>query len=176
MLAGTQLESHGLNWIYKRCMTVTVCWLQTWTNIRHPSKKLTALLLSVDTMAEPTALLVDAPETPAKDLKTYAREAGLELDFDPDTIVAKYAGERDKRLRKDNISQYQTTRSSEYLKGFLTDLYARPNFTREPVKAKYQVVIIGAGNTGIQLVAALRKKGITDVCVIEKGDGVGGTW
>ncbi|KAJ9616198.1 hypothetical protein H2204_013993 [Knufia peltigerae] len=127
-------------------------------------------------MTEPTGLLVDTPQNPIKSLKTYAEEANLKLDFDPDAIVKKYDEERERRLRPDNISQYNTTRSSDYFKSFLTDLYARPDFNRNPVKAKYEVVVIGAGYTGIGLVASLREKGITDVCVIEKGDGVGGTW
>ncbi len=39
-----------------------------------------------------------------------------------------------------------------------------------------KVVIIGAGMTGIQLVIKLREAGITDICIFEKAEQLGGTW
>ncbi|MDQ8044143.1 MAG: NAD(P)/FAD-dependent oxidoreductase [Solirubrobacteraceae bacterium] len=39
-----------------------------------------------------------------------------------------------------------------------------------------QVLVIGAGVSGIAVVVALRKKGITDFTIIEAGAEVGGTW
>ncbi|RRJ83222.1 flavin-containing monooxygenase [Aestuariirhabdus litorea] len=39
-----------------------------------------------------------------------------------------------------------------------------------------RVVIIGAGMSGILMTIKLREAGITDICVLEKGESVGGTW
>ncbi len=39
-----------------------------------------------------------------------------------------------------------------------------------------RVVIIGAGFGGLAAAVALRRKGIDDLLIIERGDGVGGTW
>ena len=41
---------------------------------------------------------------------------------------------------------------------------------------KYRIVIIGAGSAGICTAANLNKAGIDDYRILEKGDGVGGTW
>ncbi len=43
--------------------------------------------------------------------------------------------------------------------------------TRNPA-----VLVIGAGMSGILLGIKLREAGITDITIVEKGDGVGGTW
>src|SRR5882757_5638356 len=39
-----------------------------------------------------------------------------------------------------------------------------------------RVAIIGAGMSGLGMAIALRRAGITDVTIYEKGDAVGGTW
>src|SRR5690242_21051263 len=39
-----------------------------------------------------------------------------------------------------------------------------------------KVVIIGAGFGGLATAVALRRKGIDDLMIIERADGVGGTW
>ena len=39
-----------------------------------------------------------------------------------------------------------------------------------------RVAIIGAGFGGIAAAVALRRKGIDDIVIIERSDGVGGTW
>jgi cation diffusion facilitator CzcD-associated flavoprotein CzcO len=38
------------------------------------------------------------------------------------------------------------------------------------------VVIIGAGFGGLAAAVALRRKGIDDLLIVERADGVGGTW
>ena len=40
----------------------------------------------------------------------------------------------------------------------------------------YRVVIIGAGSAGICTAANLNKAGLNDYKILEKGEGVGGTW
>ena len=39
-----------------------------------------------------------------------------------------------------------------------------------------RVVIIGAGFGGLAAAVALRRKGIDDLLIVERADGVGGTW
>ena len=46
---------------------------------------------------------------------------------------------------------------------------------RAEVPARADVVVVGAGFSGIYLVHLLRAQGV-DVCVLEQGQGVGGTW
>jgi cation diffusion facilitator CzcD-associated flavoprotein CzcO len=43
-------------------------------------------------------------------------------------------------------------------------------------RAKYRVVIIGAGFGGIGMAAALKQAGIDDFVVLERGEDIGGTW
>ena len=39
-----------------------------------------------------------------------------------------------------------------------------------------RVIIVGAGFGGIAAAIELRRHGITDVTILEKADGIGGTW
>src|SRR5438045_3619575 len=45
-----------------------------------------------------------------------------------------------------------------------------------PGSSPYSVVVIGAGFGGIGMGIALRRAGIEDFLVVDKGDGPGGTW
>ncbi|OAL33545.1 hypothetical protein AYO20_07231 [Fonsecaea nubica] len=128
-------------------------------------------------MTEPAALpTTPTLQVPPKDIRTYAQILNIPLDFDPDALKAKYAEEKRKRDHHGGLSQYQSVRDSEFLKSYTKDLYADETFTRDPVKGVYDVVIVGAGLSGIQAVRHLHQRGITNVCVIEKGHGFGGTW
>lgn len=99
----------------------------------------------------------------------------MELDFDPDSLLEKYRVEREKRQTTLGLDQYRLTRERT-LHGYLEDPYADSKFTREPVSAEYDVLVIGGGFSGLQAAARLVEKGIANVCIIEKGDGYGGTW
>lgn len=112
----------------------------------------------------------------AKDMKTVLQEHGLHVDFDPDALKAKYNEEKRKRVNPGGIAQYRFARTSEYLKPFLEDPHGDSMFTREPIKAEYEVAIIGAGYSGIQAAIHLIQQGVNDLCIIEKGHGFGGTW
>ena len=59
------------------------------------------------------------------------------------------------------------TRTRRYLAGRMLALGRR----RSP-----RVVIIGAGFGGLAAAVALRRRGIDDLLIIERSDGVGGTW
>jgi cation diffusion facilitator CzcD-associated flavoprotein CzcO len=60
------------------------------------------------------------------------------------------------------------TRRGRYLSGRIRALTRRGRSPR--------VVIIGAGFGGLAAAVALRRKGIDDLSIIERSDGVGGTW
>lgn len=45
-----------------------------------------------------------------------------------------------------------------------------------PATAAHDVVIVGAGFGGLALAHALKQDGIDDLVILERGDGVGGTW
>ena len=96
------------------------------------------------------------------------------LGFDPDALRAKYAEERDKRVRKEAEGQYQE------LTGAFAELdvdpFVEPGFTREAVEKEVDVAIIGGGFGGLMAGASLRKIGVEDICCIDKGGDFGGTW
>ena len=101
--------------------------------------------------------------------------ANGDVGFDPAALQQKYALEREKRLKNGGPQQYHHSRPSD-LDSMLKDPYVAPGFTRDSVTAEYDIVIIGAGYTGIQIAARLMMKGHTNLCIIEKGGDVGGTW
>ena len=97
-----------------------------------------------------------------------------ELDFDPDTLRAKYREERDKRIRKDGMTQY-TEVTGDFSK-YIDDPYIEEQITREPLSDEVEVVIVGGGFGGLLAGARLREAGVKDIRVIEKGGDFGGTW
>jgi cyclohexanone monooxygenase len=97
-----------------------------------------------------------------------------ELGFDPAELRRKYDRERDKRLRADGTRQYRPILGE--LDHLDTDPWADPDFTREPVRAETDVVILGGGFSGLMTAAALMQRGVSDFRLVEAGADVGGTW
>lgn len=125
--------------------------------------------------AQGTGEVVEARETLKAPTSVMVQEAPeAELGFDPDALKKKYLEERDKRMRNGGIDQYRPARGS--LHHYVEDPYVEPGYTRDPVNAEYDVVIVGGGY-GAQLVAArLIQQGIDNICLIEKAGDFGGTW
>ncbi len=96
-----------------------------------------------------------------------------DLPFDPDALREKYREERDRRLRADGNEQY-VEMSGRYAH-YLEDPYV-PFVERDPVERDVEVVVIGGGFGGLLAGARLREAGFDDICLIEKGGDVGGTW
>lgn len=100
------------------------------------------------------------------------QDDGSDIDFEG--LKAKYAEEREKRLRSDALGQYQP------LTGKFATFGADPNadagFTRDPVVRDADVIIIGAGFGGLLAATHLRRAGIDDVLIIDKAADFGGTW
>src|SRR3984957_9933163 len=97
-----------------------------------------------------------------------------DLDFDPDTLFAKYMAERDKRVREDGIGQYFEIKQE--LAHYIDDPYVEPGFTRDPVHDDVEFAIIGGGFGGLLMGARLREAGFTKLRVVESAGDFGGTW
>jgi cation diffusion facilitator CzcD-associated flavoprotein CzcO len=97
-----------------------------------------------------------------------------EIDFDPDTLHAKYLAERDKRIRPDGIGQYVEV-TAEFSR-YVDDPYVDPGFTRPPVFDDVEFAIIGGGFGGLLMGARLREAGFRKLRVVEAAGDFGGTW
>lgn len=89
-------------------------------------------------------------------------------------VRKKYLEERDKRLRKDANRQWNET--SGDFSYFVDDPYINREESRESLKTKHQIIIIGAGFGGMLAAARLIEAGFEDILIIEKAGGFGGTW
>jgi len=107
-------------------------------------------------------------------LSEVARKAGVQLDFDPDSLKAKYLQERDKRLRPDGNAQYQEIKG-EFAE-LAEDPYVEPGFSREPLFDDFEVIIIGGGFGGLLAAARLRDAGVKNLRMIDRAGDFGGTW
>jgi cyclohexanone monooxygenase len=95
-------------------------------------------------------------------------------EIDPQELAKRYAEEREKRLRAEGIHQYVELKGKfAYLD---EDPYVEPGFTRDPITDENEVVVIGGGFGGLMTSCHLKRAGIEDVRIIEKGGDVGGTW
>lgn len=97
-----------------------------------------------------------------------------ELGFDPDALRAKYRAERDRRIRPDGRKQYR--RIAGDFGCYAQDPYVEPEFTREPLHDRVDVLIIGGGFGGLLAGARLRQAGVRDIRMVEQGGDFGGTW
>ena len=94
--------------------------------------------------------------------------------FDPDALRAKYAEERDKRVRPDGNDQYQEVKGE--FSYFIEDPYTENEIKRDPLEDEVEVAIIGGGFGGMLAGVRLREAGVNDFRIIEKGGDFGGTW
>ena len=93
--------------------------------------------------------------------------------IDKKALLAKYIAERDKRLRADGNAQYLELKGQ--LAHYLDDPYT-PFVERAPKTDHVTFAFIGGGFAGLVTGARLVEAGITDVRIVEKGGGFGGTW
>ena len=98
-----------------------------------------------------------------------------DLDFDPQALREKYRIERDKRIREDGENQYIEA-ASQFAHYADDDPYVDPGYERAPLDLDIDVVVIGAGFSGLMTGARLKERGITDFRIIEAGGDFGGTW
>ena len=93
-----------------------------------------------------------------------------------EAVRAKYAYERDKRLRPDGPDQYITVDQGGEFSEYLEDQHADALLERASIVDDVQVTVIGGGFAGLLSAARLRQGGATDVRIIERGSDFGGTW
>src|SRR5690349_13672034 len=93
--------------------------------------------------------------------------------IDKDALRAKYAEERDKRLRSEGSAQYLRLESE--FANLAADPYI-PVAPREPLTDHVTFAFIGGGFAGLVVGARLKQAGIGDVRIVEKGGDFGGTW
>jgi cyclohexanone monooxygenase len=92
---------------------------------------------------------------------------------DVEAVRARYAQERDKRLRPDGIEQYLELTGQ--LGHYLDDPYTE-RVERDQRRDHVTFAFIGGGFAGLVTAARLKDAGIDDVRIVEKGGGFGGTW
>ncbi|WP_017606829.1 flavin-containing monooxygenase [Nocardiopsis alkaliphila] len=106
------------------------------------------------------------PETPTN-ITTPAEEIDL------DTLRAKYAHERDRRLRPDGPVQYRSA-AGEF--GYYAKDPYTPRTDREPKTDTVEVLVIGGGFGGLLTGARLRQAGIESIRMMDEAGDFGGTW
>ena len=94
-------------------------------------------------------------------------------EIDLPALRAKYADERDKRLREGQ-AQYLAT-EGEFADYYETDPHM-PVIPRDPISDVADVVVLGGGFAGLIAGARLKQAGVEDVRIIELGGDFGGTW
>jgi len=104
---------------------------------------------------------------------TEERKAAAARPIDKKALLAKYIAERDKRLRADGNAQYLELKGR--LAHYLDDPYT-PRVEREPKTDHVTFAFVGGGFAGLVTAARLVEAGVTDVRIVEKGGGFGGTW
>ncbi|ATE55971.1 monooxygenase [Actinosynnema pretiosum] len=97
-----------------------------------------------------------------------------DLDFDPEALREKYRQERDRRVRPDGAAQYR--RAAGEFGYYAADPHADPDFTRDPLTDRVEVLIVGGGFGGLLTGARLRQAGFQDIRVVEEAGDFGGTW
>ncbi|NKB98463.1 MAG: NAD(P)-binding protein [Pseudomonadales bacterium] len=98
-----------------------------------------------------------------------------DLGFDPEALRAKYAAERNKRIREDGEAQYIEA-AAEFVHYADDDPYVEEESPRDAVNIDIEVAVIGAGFSGLMAGARLKERGVTDFRIIESGADFGGTW
>src|SRR5579864_4723396 len=93
--------------------------------------------------------------------------------IDAEALRRKYREERDKRIRPDGIDQY--IRIADQFPEYLDDPYV-PVVEHEPKTDHVTFTFIGGGFAGLLTAARLKEAGVSDVRIIDRAGGFGGTW
>ncbi|PWY81898.1 FAD/NAD(P)-binding domain-containing protein [Aspergillus heteromorphus CBS 117.55] len=104
-----------------------------------------------------------------------------------ETLAAKYQAERAKRIRADGVAQFQETEG--IYRSFQDDPWAaaaaaaaaaaeasQRDTDGDGLRRETTVLIVGGGYAGLVTAVNLRKQGIDDFVIVEKGADFGGTW
>ena len=100
--------------------------------------------------------------------------------FDPEGLKKRYVEERDKRLREakalGGLDQFQLVETDGPFAGYLRDPWTEPDFDRAPVTENLDVLILGGGYSAQIAASKLLMQGISNLKLVDKAGGFGGTW
>ncbi len=96
------------------------------------------------------------------------------VNYDPETVRAKYLAERDRRLVAGR-TDIRDLRSDGFFAHYRDDPFAQVQ-ERSPVADEVDAVIVGGGIAGLVAGANLRKAGLERIRIVDEAGGVGGTW
>ncbi|MGA9276231.1 flavin-containing monooxygenase [Ilumatobacter sp.] len=99
----------------------------------------------------------------------------IDFGFDPDDLAAKYAEERNKRVRTDFDQQFVRVGPNARSESFVADPYT-PLTPRDAVDENVEVIVLGGGWVGLLAAARLKEAGHTNIRIIEGAGDFGGTW
>ncbi|GAA3634021.1 NAD(P)/FAD-dependent oxidoreductase [Kineosporia mesophila] len=88
-------------------------------------------------------------------------------------LRAKYAHERDRRLRAEGVAQYRSA-TGKY--GYYAKDPYTPTIERRPVDDRVDALVVGAGFGGLLTGARLRETGLERIRLTDEAGDVGGTW
>lgn len=94
-------------------------------------------------------------------------------EIDLQVLRAKYAKERERRLRPDANTQYH--RTSGAFGYYAKDPYT-PRTEREPLTDTVEVLVVGGGFGGLLTGAQLRQVGVESIRMLDEAGDFGGTW
>lgn len=89
-------------------------------------------------------------------------------------LAEKYRLERSKRLNPNGNAQYIAIEG--VFGDFARDPYVKEPVNRPPSTELVDVLIVGGGITGLLTAVELRREGVANFQIIEKGSDFGGTW
>jgi cyclohexanone monooxygenase len=94
--------------------------------------------------------------------------------IDSEKLKAKYAEERDKRLRSSAGREYELAKDNH--DELIKNLWPKSPIERALLDEDIDVIVVGGGMSGIMTAGRLIEKGITNLRLLERGGDFGGTW
>ncbi len=95
-------------------------------------------------------------------------------EIDVDAMVARYAHERERRLRSGGAANYVPPRGGK-LPDYVIDPHIDP-VPREPIVREIDVAVLGAGFGGVLAAYYLMKQGVEDFVLLDTAGDFGGVW
>lgn len=96
------------------------------------------------------------------------------VELDADKVRARYAVERQKRLRSDGIEQFLPP-VGKFAK-FSEDPRVKQSLQREPISETSDAICIGGGFGSLLAAVRMKKSGLETIRIIDEADDFGGTW